>query len=295
MNRRAISVDPESGAVEFKQYSYTPSLPAAAASVIVFATLTALHAWRMHNFRAVYFTAFTIGGLFETLGYSGRVWSHFDQDALGGFIIQEILILVAPALYAASIYMVLGRLLRSLRAEHLSFIQVKWMTKVFVIGDIISFTLQAGGGGIQSAGSLKLYEIGEKVIIVGLFVQIAVFGFFMATALICHCRLAGASNPITDEGVIPWRRHLYVLYITSMIILLRSIFRVIEYVQGNGGYLISHEIFLYIFDAFFMAVVMLMFFIWYIGDLDPKATEKRPESGVGLIELDQEESHGIRV
>jgi hypothetical protein len=188
---------------------------------------------------------------------------------------QEILILVAPALYAASIYMVLGRLIISLGAEHLSFIPVKWMTKAFVIGDIVSFSLQAGGGGIQSAGSLELYEIGEKVIIVGLFVQIAVFGFFIITSLVCHSRLAGTTNLATNQGIIPWRRHLYVLYATSTIILVRSVFRVIEYVQGNGGYLISHEIFLYIFDALLMAVVMLIFFIWYIGDLEPKGTEKR--------------------
>jgi hypothetical protein len=42
----------------------------------------------------------------------------------------------------------------------------------------------------------------------------------------------------------------------------------VEYLQGNGGYLISHEIFLYIFDAVLMAVVMAIFAIWYIGDLD---------------------------
>jgi hypothetical protein len=172
------------------------------------------------------------------------------------------------------------------------------MTKIFVIGDIVSFTLQAGGGGIQSAGSLKLYEIGEKVIIVGLFVQIAVFGFFMVTSLICHGRLAGAPTPAADQEIIPWRRHLYVLYTTSIIILVRSVFRVIEYVQGNGGYLISHEIFLYIFDACLMAAVMLIFFVWYIGDLEPKDTHKRRltvESDIGLTGLDQVELNGVRI
>lgn len=62
-----IAVDPETGAVEFKPYSYTPSLPAAAISVAVFATLTALHTWRVYKYRAFYFTAFTIGGLCTNL------------------------------------------------------------------------------------------------------------------------------------------------------------------------------------------------------------------------------------
>ena len=44
----------------------------------------------------------------------------------------------------------------------------------------------------------------------------------------------------------------------------------IEYLQGNGGYLISHEIFLYVFDTILMAVVMLIFLVWYVEDLESK-------------------------
>lgn len=188
--------------------------------------------------------------------------------------------------------MVLGRLLRSLRAEHLSFVPYKRMTKMFVIGDIVSFTLQAGGGGIQSAGSLDLYEIGDKIIIVGLFVQIVFFSFFMITSLACHRRLACASYLTAGQDIIQWRRHLYVLYITSIIILVRSVFRVIEYVQGRDGHLISHEIFIYVFDALLMATVMLIFFIWYIGDLVVRDTDKRP--AVALTELGHEGARTVR-
>jgi hypothetical protein len=191
--------------------------------------------------------------------------------------------------------MVLGRLLRSRRAEHLSFVPYRWMTKMFVIGDIVSFTLQAGGGGIQSAGSLDLYEIGDKIIIVGLFVQIVFFSFFMITSLVCHRRLASASNLTADQKTIPWRRHLYVLYITSIIILVRSVFRVIEYVQGRGGYLISYEIFIYTFDALLMAVVMLIFFIWYIGDLVAQVIDKSPETAVASTELLHADPRGARI
>ncbi|KAI8191037.1 hypothetical protein K4K51_000208 [Colletotrichum sp. SAR 10_75] len=257
-------------AFDFKLYRYTPSLPAAIVSVAVFAALTALHTWRIFRARALYFTAFTIGGLFQTIGYCGRIWSHFDTLSIGGFVIQAILILVAPALYAASIYMILGRLIRTVKAEHLSLIPVNWVTRIFVAGDVVAFTLQAGGGGVQAAGTLDLYEAGEKIIIAGLFVQIVVFGFFVVTSLLFHVRLS--RNPTTTalEGGTPWRRYLYVLYTTSAIILIRSVFRVVEYLQGNKGYLISHEIFLYIFDTLLMAIVMAIFLIWYVQELEPK-------------------------
>lgn len=190
-------------------------------------------------------------------------------------MIQAILILVAPALYAASIYMILGRLIRTVDAAHLSLIPVRWVTRIFVAGDILAFSLQAGGGGIQSAGTLDLYEIGEKVIIAGLFIQIFVFGFFVVTSILFHFRLARSPTPVSLRETVPWRRYLWVLYVTSAIILVRSIFRVVEYLQGNSGYLISHEIFLYIFDTILMAAVMAIFLIWYVEHLQAKKPDRR--------------------
>lgn len=58
---------------------------------------------------------------------------------------QSLFLLLAPILYAASIYMVLGRVIRFVRGEHMSYIPVGIMTKVFVGGDILSFLLQAAG------------------------------------------------------------------------------------------------------------------------------------------------------
>ncbi|KAF9872459.1 hypothetical protein CkaCkLH20_09956 [Colletotrichum karsti] len=264
------SLEGPGAAFDFQLYRYTPSLPAAIASVVVFAILTLLHFWRLFRYRAFYFTAFTIGGIFQTIGYCGRIWSHFDKFSIGGFVIQAILILVAPALYAASIYMILGRLIRTVKGEHLSLVPVAWVTRIFVTGDVVAFTLQAGGGGVQAAGTLELYEAGEKIIIAGLFVQIVVFGFFVLTSMLFHIRLRNSPTETSLQGTTPWRRYLYVLYVTSAIILIRSIFRVVEYLQGNGGYLISHEIFLYIFDTLLMAIVMAIFLIWYVQELEPK-------------------------
>jgi hypothetical protein len=197
-------------------------------------------------------------------------------------VIQAILILVAPALYAASIYMILGRLIRVLHAEPLSLIPVRWMTKLFVIGDVLSFLLQAGGGGIQAAGTLELYDIGEKIIIAGLFVQICMFGFFLVTTVTFHLRFRQAKDAAAQQTPIPWKRHLTVLYVVSAVIMVRSLFRVVEYLQGNRGFLISHEIFLYMFDAILMAAVMAIFLVFYVDDLGVSQTGKRG-SGMEML------------
>ncbi|EGY18409.1 hypothetical protein VD0002_g9285 [Verticillium dahliae] len=267
----AASVD----SFDFELYRYTPSLPAAIVSVAIFAVLTAVHVWRMLRARAFYFTPFVIGGILQVIGYCGRIWGHFDKLSIPGFIVQAIPILVAPALYAASIYMILGRLIRTLHAEHLSLLPVAWVTRIFVTGDVVAFSLQAAGGGIQSGGTLDLYKLGEKIIIAGLFAQIVVFGFFVVTSVLFHRRMNAQPPTGAWAAKVPWRRYLWVLYATSAVILVRSVFRVVEYLQGNGGYLISREIFLYVFDALLMALCMLIFAVWYVGHLEKKQKRQR--------------------
>ncbi|UKZ83810.1 hypothetical protein TrVFT333_011623 [Trichoderma virens FT-333] len=236
-----------------------------------------MHGWRMLQARSFYFTPFVIGGVFEVIGYSGRIWSHYDLSSIGGYIIQQLFILLAPALFAASIYMILGRLIRLLTAEEYSFIPLRFLTKIFVLGDVISFLAQAGGGGIQSAGSLDLFHLGEKIIVVGLFIQIAFFGFFMITTITFHCRLSAHPTQAAIDEVVPWRRYLTVLYSASGIILVRSAFRIIEYLQGNNGYIIRREYLLYIFDAVLMFLVMVLFLINYIGNLEHHQTHAKLE------------------
>lgn len=58
---------------------------------------------------------------------------------------QSALILIAPAFFAASIYMELGRLIQMLRAENNSVVPVRWLTRTFVAGDVLSFLMQAAG------------------------------------------------------------------------------------------------------------------------------------------------------
>lgn len=64
---------------------------------------------------------------------------------LGPYVMQSTLLLVAPALFAASIYMELGRIIRLVKGEKLSLVRVTLMTKIFVSGDVLSFLMQASG------------------------------------------------------------------------------------------------------------------------------------------------------
>ncbi|KAK7426635.1 hypothetical protein QQZ08_006813 [Neonectria magnoliae] len=246
----------------FTFYNYDPSLPAAAIFVALFSLSALLHIWQLTRNRTWYFIPFVIGCLFEAVGYVGRAMSAQEAPDFtkNPYIIQSILLLLGPALYAASIYMVLGRIMVLLDAGEHSVIRPNWLTKVFVLGDVLSFFAQSGGGGmLATAKNTDNVKLGENVIVGGLCIQILFFGFFMIVTLIFHLRIRAKPTQKSYELAVPWRKLLYVLYTTSLFILVRSVFRVAEYVLGKEGALQSNEYWLYIFDALLMGLVSLLF------------------------------------
>ncbi|PWY72618.1 RTA1-domain-containing protein [Aspergillus eucalypticola CBS 122712] len=244
-------------AMEFILYYYTPSAAAAGIFVVLFGISTVLHFLQLVRTRTWFMIPFFIGGILEAIGYVGRLLSSLESPdySTGSYAMQSALILIAPAFLAASIYMTLGRIIRMVQAEHYSVFKLKWVTKIFVAGDVLSFLMQASGAGLMVSGSSDP-TTGEHIIIGGLFVQIIFFGFFIITALVFQVRLAKAPTSTSAELSHIWRRHMNALYISSILIFVRSIVRVVEYLQGYDGYLMKHEVFIYVFDALLMFLAM---------------------------------------
>jgi hypothetical protein len=203
----------------------------------------------------------------ECIGYIGRAISHSNKEALGPYIMQSLLLLVAPALYAASIYMVLGRIIRRLDAEEYAIIRTKWLTKVFVIGDVISFFVQSGGAGIQATGNLDSFNLGKNIVIAGLIIQILIFGFFVVVTGLFHVRINRLPTGASVDSRLSWRKHMYAMYFCSALILLRNLIRVVEYAQGNDGYIISNEWMLFVFDALLMFSVTVVYLVLHPSKL----------------------------
>ncbi|RAK74491.1 RTA1 domain-containing protein [Aspergillus fijiensis CBS 313.89] len=256
-------------AAVFAFYRYDPSMAGAVIFTLLFAITTIWHIVQLWRTQTWFFIPFVVGGIFEIIGYIGRGLSSHESPnwTLGPYLLQTLFLLLAPALLAASIYMLLGRIILILGAESHAILRKKWLTKVFVTGDVLSFFLQGAGGGIQASGSLSGMQTGEHIIVVGLLVQIFFFGFFMVTAGAFDRKLKKYPIPRCRDPSVPWRKHLNILYLTSFLIMVRSVFRLVEYLQGNDGYLLHHEVFLYIFDAVLIFSAMAVFNFFHPSEI----------------------------
>ncbi|KAJ5488976.1 RTA1 domain protein [Penicillium diatomitis] len=176
---------------------------------------------------------------------------------------QSVCILLAPVLFAASVYMVLGRLIRSIGADEHSIIPVRWLTRTFVSSDIICFLVQGSGSGLMAMGSSA--SMGKSIVLAGLAIQVLMFGLFIVVSFEFERRLNRTASVGRFDISVQWKIHLRVLNVVCALILVRSVFRVIEYALGNDGYLLSHEWSIYIFDSVPMTAVMALWAKWHPG------------------------------
>ena len=89
----------------------------------------------------------------EGIGYIARAFNANETPdwTLGPYVIQALLLLLGPAFFAASIYMILGRIIQLVDAEKHSLIKTRWLTKFFLLGDIISIAAQGIGRSKRAA------------------------------------------------------------------------------------------------------------------------------------------------
>lgn len=208
------------------------------------------------------------------VGYGVRAGARNNTGKLMPFCIQNMFILIAPVLFAATIYMMLGRIIVGVGGERHSLIRPSKITLIFVSGDVLSFIIQGGGGGMSAVQDVHVVEWAERLIIIGLFVQIVMFALFCVLAVVFHRRMRRSPVAIVESKGLSWEVDLYFLYVVSALIMVRSIFRVVEYIQGQTGYLLSHEWSLYVFDSLLMFAVTVLFCWKFPGHLATKRLEQ---------------------
>lgn len=303
---------------EFYGY-YIPSGVAAIITVVVFVILLSVHIYRLFKTRTWFCVPFVIGALCtsnllslhlpfittlyltrpiaEILGFACRAYDHSHRESLATFIIQACAILLAPIFYAASVYMFLGRIIRATSLVEYSPIRLKWLTWIFVAGDFLCLNIQSGGSSfLTNPNRANLKYVGKWIILVGLGLQIAIFGLFVVVAGVWHSRVRNRPVDKVVACTWPWERYLNSLYVVSAIITIRNFYRIVEYAMGgklyntlscfksdadsliDEGYLMANEWPTYIFDALLMAFVLVICAFWYVGNISYTQVGENGES-----------------
>lgn len=80
-------------------------------------------------------------------------------------------------------------------------------------------------------------------------------------------RLARRPTSESADHDIPWQKHMFALHFSSLRILIRSGFRVAEYIQGLDGFLLQSEVFMYVYDGLLILFVAVVFLAIHPSEL----------------------------
>ena len=186
---------------------------------------------------------------------------------------QIVCLTIAPAFFAAGIYLTLSRIVITV-GESNSRIKALSYPRFFIPCDFISLLLQAIGGGMASVASNnhESPETGDHIMVAGLSFQVFTLGVFILICLDFAIRTKrnsgrggaqGASAHVGEASHAALRSSpkfkgfLIALALATVCIFIRSIYRVIELAQGWEGELIKNQRYFIVLEGVMVILAVL--------------------------------------
>lgn len=289
---------------------YCPSIAAAILFSVLFGATTIAHAVQAIVYRKRFAFVLIMGAIWECGGYITRTLSVLHQKNVAIYTAQQLLILLAPLWINAYIYMLLGRMIHFFLADDRVFgLRARRITKFFVWFDIIAFLIQASGGMmVTPEASPKTQKLGLNIYTAGVGVQLFFLSIFTSLAVGFQRRLKIQSRSAVAyerdselesgqqlqlEAPLPnpalAKRLLISLYVVMVLVIIRNIYRLVEFSTGVDSVILKHEWYGYVWDATPMFLALLVLNIIYPGKIlqGPRADFKQEDKAIKMAKKEK--------
>ena len=180
-------------------------------------------------------------------------------------MLQYFFIVTAPVFLSAGIYAVFSVLIKRVGKEY-SFLSPKWVLAIFVSSDAVMTIVQIAGAALIGAAESKDKDpnTGRLILMAGLAIQVA--SFFVFLILLGDFLHRSRKVLWGRQGEMGGKRAFIVAFVTAtLLVYLRTCFRLAEVAQGVEAYLFTHEAFFACLEFAPIAGAMLLFNIWHPG------------------------------
>ncbi|KAF2455091.1 RTA1 like protein-domain-containing protein [Lineolata rhizophorae] len=259
--------------IEESIYGYRPSIPANAFFLAAFAISFIAHIVQGVRYKTWSFmVGMTIGCICEIGGEVGRLILHDDPFDDIGFNLQICLLTIAPAFFAAGVYLCLKHLVLTFGAD-ISRIPAAWYTYIFITCDFISLVLQGAGGGTAATaddGDRDQVDLGNNLMMAGLSFQVFTLVIFAVLSFEYFTRVRKHRHELNTKTTelrrsSKFRFFIVCLAISYTAILLRCIYRIIEMAGGWGNEIMQHEVTFMILDPTMILIASSVFNFFHPG------------------------------
>ncbi|KAI4277504.1 MAG: hypothetical protein LQ337_001722 [Flavoplaca oasis] len=270
-------------------YGYTPTLALNILALILFTLLLLFHIFRFYTTRLYAFSTLLIfTTLCEIVGYVFRLRS--SPPPVGNpynvinFVVQYFFIVTAPVFLSAAIYTTLTSFIAALSdqsntngARRLSpfGLSKKTILGIFITADVVATIVQVAGAALigVSQSNRKSPVTANNILLAGLAFQVFAFLVFLTLLFIFifNSRKIMLSTDTANGGRrgggAVMRMYTMALVASSLLVYLRTIFRLAETSQGVGGYASSHEVFFGVLEFAPIVVAIGLLGWWHPGRL----------------------------
>ncbi|KAL3477754.1 RTA1 like protein-domain-containing protein [Aspergillus californicus] len=274
-------------------YSYDPSVGAAIVFTVLYGLAFIGSVVQWLRFRPIVWLVMVTASAMEAIGYIGRVISTKDVTSRTPYVLQFVLLILAPVLMAGALYVLFGRIIflvvpKDQRTFKICWVPPRFVTPIFVGFDVVALFLQVVGAIMITSGNgasqddIDTFNRGRDLALIGVIVQIVAFGIFTIAAVRFNFTskrfLKAAPQPLfsPDQDAdgfalqvqdkprkAEWQYLLRAVNFSTIMILIRSIYRMVEFTEGHGGYINTHEWSFYIFDAVPIFPCVALFVWWH--------------------------------
>ena len=267
---------------------YTPDFTLCILGIIFFTLAFLAHSLQVWYYRLWTFSPLAFACLMEIIGYIFRTLSsRKDPYRITFFVVEYFLIVTAPVLISASIYVCLTKLITWAESEGTDissrsrFLKRNFILWTFISIDVVTTIMQVTGAGMIGGATSKQKDptTANNVLLAGLATQTAAFAIFLILLTVVTFAICGNKHLIKKM-----RRKkspfLAVLPIASVLVFVRTIFRLVETSQGVFGYLSTHEGFFAGLEFAPVVVAVWLLAIWHPGRWMSHVASQRKSSGL---------------
>ncbi|KAG2113873.1 RTA1 like protein-domain-containing protein [Suillus discolor] len=240
-------------------FKYDPNKAAAISAGVLYSIASLCLFTRLFMNKAWWGLHLPIASTLMSVGLFMRIPMATNPNSLPTFMVQQILTLSPPAAYLAFNYILYSRFIVNCVDRRYSWIKPEKVTWYIIISDMTT-SIQGAVISLQASTNPTSTKLGVDILLTGFILQTASFAFFMI--LVAH-----AWHCINRDGLLfreePWGKILWILMFSSTAYMIRYIYRVTEFAQGNGGYLITHEIYFYLLDSLPLLIGICAYIIYW--------------------------------
>lgn len=206
----------------------------------------------------------TAVGLLEMAGFACRI-RMFTKAEYGVFVAMQCLLIIPPSFLALMQYITLGKVVSAIQTAKPEVrlpLKGRLIMIIYFIIEIGSLALQGAGAGISVSpdSAPKNTGAGRALLIIGLAFLVALMISYLVTTI--YVNFSPAFEVRKSRNLV----YLFcALYASTTLLLIRNIFRLIEFADGWYGSLAIQEKYFYALDSLMVLLLLAVSTFFHFG------------------------------